>query len=343
MIIVAVTSLVAISAAGMPRTRPQTSRIDAHVAQCPMPVPSDVEIWGFTGPWDPRSDTSVRCDARALRAVISGWVRLDSMTGIPTAVYPDTIHVPRGPRHFALVTTYERDRFHPETVTRLSADPALRGRVAGMLATFAQEHHYQGLVLDFEGLTKDDTTALATVVRAIVDSAHRHQVNPVAVTLVPTDTVVYAIRHMAAADLFVAMLYDEHWATGTPGPIASPAWVRQALALRVAEVGANRLVAGFPAYGYLWKHAAPTAILSFSDAQRHAARSGIPLTRDSASGTLHYVAPDSSQLWIADAGLTRMLVSVAESLGVHRFALWRLGLEDPAIWSAFRGLPEARK
>lgn len=340
MIVVAAASVVALTA-GMPHA--QTSRIDVSVARCPTPMPADVEIWGFTGPWDPRSEASVKCAARALRVVISGWIRLDSMTGMPTAVYPDTIHVPRGPRRFALVTTYERDRFHPETIARLGADPALRGRVAGMLATFAQGHHYQGLVLDFEGITKDDTIAVATVVRAIVDSAHHHQVNPVAITLVPTDTVVYAIRHLAAADFFIAMLYDEHWATGTPGPIASPAWVRQALALRVAEVGANRLVAGFPTYGYLWKHAAPTSILSFADAQRHAARAGIPLTRDSASGTLHYVAPDSSELWIADEGLTRMLVSVAESLGVHRFALWRLGLEDPAIWAGFSGLPAARK
>jgi hypothetical protein len=34
----------------------------------------------------------------------------------------------------------------------------------------------------------------------------------------------------------------------------------------------------------------------------------------------------------------RTLVSEAESLGVHRFALWRLGLEDPAIWGAFAPL-----
>jgi spore germination protein YaaH len=333
--IVAGAVLTAIAAAAPPGARAQTPRTAADTARCPTPMPADVEIWGFTAPWDPRSATSVTCDAPALRVLITGWLRLDSLTGMPVAAYPDTTHVPRGPRRFALVTTYQRDRFHRETIARLGTDRVLRGHVAGTLAALAHRHGYQGLVLDFEGLTKDDTTALATVVRAIVDSAHRHHVSPVAVAVVPTDTVVYASRHLASADLLLAMLYDEHWASGAPGPIASPDWVRQALAMRVAEVGASRLVAGFPTYGYLWKRPAPAAVLSYSDAQQQAAHLGLRLTRDSASATLHFLAPDSSEAWIADAQLMRMLVSEAESLGVHRFALWRLGLEDPDIWAAF--------
>lgn len=335
LMIVAAASLVAIAAAGVSRMDAQAPRIGVNAAQCPTPMPAAIEVWGFTAPWDPRSATSVVCDAPALRVLITGWLRLDSLTGMPTAVYPDTIRVPRGPRRFALVTTYERDRFHRETIARLGADRALRGRLARKLAALAHQHGYQGLVLDFEGLTRDDTTALATVVRAIVDSAHRHHVGTVAVAIVPTDTLVYASRHLRSADLLVAMLYDEHWATGAPGPIASPAWVQQALALRVGEVGAGRLVAALPTYGYLWKRPAPAAVLSYSDAQQQAARLGLRLTRDSTSATLHFQAPDSSQAWIADAELMRTLVSEAESLGVHRFALWRLGLEDPAIWRAF--------
>ena len=37
-------------------------------------------------------------------------------------------------------------------------------------------------------------------------------------------------------------------------------------------------------------------------------------------------------MWMADAGTLRALVVIAQELGVHRFALWRLGREDPAIW-----------
>jgi spore germination protein YaaH len=307
-------------------------------AACPVSVPQlPIDLWGFMAPWDPRSEASARCDTAALSVVISGWLRLDTLTALPISAYPDTLHLPRSLRRFALVTTYAGDRFHRETVERLAGDRALRGRVAGRLARWAVNHGYRGLVLDFEGLTRADTAALATVVQSIADSAHRRHIRPVTVAIVPTDTLVFASRHLAAADLLLLMLYDEHWATGAPGPIASPAWVRQGLALRVAETGAPRLVAGLPTYGYLWKRPRPAAVLSYADARQQAAHLGLALIRDSSSATLHFLRPDSGEAWVADAALTRTLVAEAESLGIRRFALWRLGLEDPDIWGAAFG------
>jgi spore germination protein YaaH len=37
-------------------------------------------------------------------------------------------------------------------------------------------------------------------------------------------------------------------------------------------------------------------------------------------------------LWVSDRGLLDKLVRDARQLGVRSFALWRLGLEDPAVW-----------
>jgi spore germination protein YaaH len=292
------------------------------------------EIWGFTAPWDPRSAESVKRHGSQLTAVVTGWVRLDTVTTMPAPAYPDTLHVPPGPRRFALVTTYARDRFHAETIRRLADDTALRTRVSDTLAAWARRSGYAGLVLDFEGLTRDDTLALDTVVTAFARAAHARRIRPVSVTVVPTDTVVYAARHLRGADLVLPMLYDQHWATGAPGPIADPLWFRQALISRVAEAGANRLVAGLPLYGYLWKTGSATTVLSYGDAQRAAATSGLGLSRDSLSSTLHFVSPDSAQAWVTDAALLRTLERTADSLGVHRFALWRLGLEDEGMWKA---------
>ena len=38
------------------------------------------------------------------------------------------------------------------------------------------------------------------------------------------------------------------------------------------------------------------------------------------------------QMWVSDATLLAALVREAQTLGVSRIALWRLGQEDPAIW-----------
>jgi spore germination protein YaaH len=294
--------------------------------------PARPELWGFAAPWDPRSAATLAQHASALSVVISGWLRLDTVSAMPASAYPDTVAIPHGTRRYVLVTTYARDRFHPEIIRRLAADPALRTRAAAAIALWAYRHRYRGIVLDFEALTPADSSALSTVVRAVAIAAHRRHVRPVTVAVPPADTITYAARRLAAADLLLPMLYDEHWSTGAPGPIASPGWVRQLLAPWVATAGASRLVAGLPIYGYLWKAPAPATVLSFDDARQQAASAGVTLERDSASLTLHFTRADSAQGWVSDAQVLQVLMRGAESAGIRRFALWRLGLEDPAIW-----------
>jgi spore germination protein YaaH len=58
-----------------------------------------------------------------------------------------------------------------------------------------------------------------------------------------------------------------------------------------------------------------------------------PLTRDHASATLHAVSPEGWEIWVSDHVLLETLVREARELGVTTFALWRLGLEDPAVWT----------
>jgi spore germination protein YaaH len=189
-------------------------------------------------------------------------------------------------------------------------------------------------VLDFEGHSSAEREAMLAVVSAIADSAHRAGVSPGVVAVPATDTAAYPARAIVAAgaDLVLVMLYDELWAGSPPGPIASPEWARRRLATRIAEVGASRIVAGLPVYGYHWRPDAPTHVVGYADALRIATAAGLTLEREPASQTLRVVRPDSSQVWVADAALLRTLVDDAEGAGVRRFALWRLGLEDPAIW-----------
>ena len=147
------------------------------------------------------------------------------------------------------------------------------------------------------------------------------------------DTAAYPTRtFMSAVDLLIVMLYDEHWSTSAPGPIATPSWVRRTLGLRVAEVGASRIVAALPVYGYQWRTARPATPLSFDDARRAAAQASVGLVRDPSSQSLHASQPGDWELWQSDAELLRALRDEVTSLGVTKIALWRLGLEDPGVW-----------
>ena len=309
----------------------------ASVPSLPKRPEMRTEFWGFTAPWDSRSARSVTVHAARLDAVVSGWIALDSATFQPVTLFPDTFVTHTGAdmetRPMTLVTSYHGTRFHPETVRGLSADSAVLAGAAGGIATIVKAQGYRGIILDLEGMTPTDLPALLTFTRAVTDSAHAHGIAPVALAIPATDTAAYPGRPLLqSVDCLVVMLYDQHWLTSPPGPIASPDWAQRVLGVRLAEVGPTKVVAAFPAYGYQWRSDSATAVLSYSDAVRLSASAHVPLERDPASMTLHAQAAGWT-VWTSDAVLLERLVQDARRDGVTRFAIWRLGLEDAAVWT----------
>ncbi|MGH7618551.1 MAG: hypothetical protein ACREPM_15130 [Gemmatimonadaceae bacterium] len=301
--------------------------------------PPRAELWAFTAPWDPRSDSSLRANAALLDVAVTGWIGLDSNTALPIlpSPYPDTIRLTSArPTRMAIVTAWHGDRFHPSTIRTLAHDDARLARAASAIASHSAALRYGGLVLDFEGLERADLPSLLRVVKAITDSAHARHVSTIVVAIPATDTAAYPAKPIAdVADLVMPMLYDQHWSTSAPGPISEPAWVRASLARRVAEVGASRIVAALPAYGYRWPTTGkPAEDVTFADAKRSVTQAGVSLERDPRSETLHATKKGDWEIWVTDADLLGTLAREARQVGVTRLALWRIGQEDPATWRA---------
>lgn len=294
------------------------------------------EFWGFTGPWEINSTRSVRDHGGALSAIINGWITIDSGSAQPVipSPYPDTVHPRNGtPDRMAIVTSWHGEGFHVEPIRRLGRDPQRLASAAGAIARYSAAMRYSGLVLDFEDLKPADLPVLLRVSRAITDSAHAHRVRTIAMAIPATDTAAYPVRALlGVVDAVIVMLYDQHWAESEPGPIADPAWVKSSLALRVAEAGPGRIIAALPAYGYRWRKGRPTDSISFEEATRMASAARAPLQRDATSQFLRSRARNGAEIWVSDATLLGTLVRESQTLGVNRFAIWRLGQEDPAVW-----------
>ena len=293
------------------------------------------EVWGFTAFWDTASAASVARNGPSLDAIVTTWIALDTAGGLPQTLHLDTARAGRVPAHrLALVTSYLHPSFRPATIRRLAANPRMLSRVAGSVAATMALGGHRGAVLDFEAHTPGDLPALTSVVRVLADSLHARELGPIVVAIPATDTVAYPGKVLldAGADLLLPMLYDQHWAGGEPGPVAEPRWVDSALALRVAEVGATRLVAGLPLYGYRWAGPGQGATVTFAEASQSPG-GAIALMRDSTTGSLRGALPAGGQVWVTDAPLLRNLLDVVQRHGVHRVALWYVGQEDPAVWT----------
>lgn len=299
------------------------------------PASQRSEFWGFTGPWEASSTQSVRAHGGQLDAVINGWITIDSSSAQPVipSPYPDTVRPLNGtPRRMAIVTSWHGDGFHPEPIRRLGSDPATLASAAGSIAKYAQSMNYSGLVLDFESLTPQDLPVLLQVSHAIADSAHARGVRTIAMAIPASDPAYPVGPLLGAVDALIVMLYDQHWAESEPGPIAEPSWVKSALSQRLAEAGPERLIAALPAYGYRRRKGSPTESIGYAEAVQMANAAGAPLTRDEQSQTLQSRSASGDEIWVADATLLAELIAEGRSVGMNRFAIWRLGEEDPAIW-----------
>ena len=307
----------------------------AACAHFPSVPQGPAEYWGFTGPWDKRSDVSVERHGSSLARVITGWIALDTTSFLPVQLYQDSIgkEPALAARAMALITSYNGSRFHPEIVRGLGGDAQATGVTAGAIASMVDSARYHGVVIDFEGMTPNDLDQLLAFTRAVADSVRAHGVTTVVIAVPAGDTAAYpAALLLESADLIMPMLYDQHWSASPPGPIAAPEWVTRNLGTRVAEVGAARIVAAFPLYGYRWRKTAETEVVSFDDARRLTTMTNTLMVRDNVSATLHATSPEGWDLWISDRVLLETLVRGARQLGVRTFALWRLGLEDPGVW-----------
>jgi len=307
----------------------------AACAHLPSQPRGQATYWGFTGPWDRRSDMSAIAHGSKLERVITGWIALDTVSFRPLLLYVDSIgSLPEvAPRKTALITTYLGSRFHPEIIRGIGESPQVAASTAGAIAALVDSGSYHSIVMDFEGMTPRDLDPLLTVTRAIADSVRARGVTSVVIAVPAGDTAAYpGALLLQPADQIMAVLYDQHWAGSPPGPIASPDWVTRNLGTRVAEIGAARIVAAFPMYGYRWRRAAETEVVSYDDAQKLTTMTNIPLSRDHASANLRALSPEGWEIWVTDRTLLAGLVHDARQLGVTTFALWRLGLEDPAVW-----------
>lgn len=328
-------AVLAAVAACAPSAAPVTSPGPANATRL---ARTPASVWGFTAPWDPRSDSSVAAAGRQLDAVVTGWIQLDSTSGEPTLLYPDDAARPASPaQRFALVTSWHGRRFHPELVSRIATDSLALAHTASRIGEIVRTGRYSGIVIDLEDQARSDTAVTARAIVAIAEQARRSGATTIAVAIPAGDTAAYPTRIVfPAADAAVVMLYDEHWSTSAPGPIATPEWIRRTLAQRVADAGADRLVAALPLYGYLWRGSQPAEPLSFADARRAASQANVEVVRDPSSASLHAVQPGVWELWVSDAELLRVLTNQVTALGVRRIALWRLGQEDPAVWALLR-------
>jgi spore germination protein YaaH len=190
------------------------------------------------------------------------------------------------------------------------------------------------MFIDFQGDTPDELKGTTAISRAIADSARALHVSPVGVVVPPGDTIGYPTAILARTfDVIVVRLHGEHRAGTAPGALVSPEWMTRQIGIRAYDVGANRLVAELPLFGYRWERNGAVTRITYAEAQALVRSEAGVFKRDPATGSLTASSSRNGwTVWIEDAATLERLIAVARRAGIKRFALLGPDGADPDVW-----------
>ena len=322
--------------------RPQVSKSKAApggAAARPLSV-------GFYVAWDEDSRESLRRNIDKLDVVSPQWVAIRGSKGdIALVDDPEgTARIANAPNHPAvlpLVHNSANAAFDGPLADALLADPAARAKLIGNLVALAAQHGYGGYVFDFEALSAKGLAAYPKFLGE-ARAAFRGTGREVWVTA-PFDEEGWPLKRLEqAADTLVLMAYDQHYALGDPGPNAGQDWYEAELAKRFARLDPARTVLALGAYGYDWTlnkdgSRASGAPATFHEAMRNAQDAGatIRMDDDALNPTYQYADDngDDHVVWFLDAVTLFNEVKVSDPWKPRGYGLWRMGMEDPGVWS----------
>lgn len=298
-------------------------------------------VWGFFVNWDPGSMVSLRLHLGHLTHLVPEWLTLQNDKGdIDDQSDATVIAVARQANLpiLALLTNY-RDGWQPGDVRKTINSPSRRHDLIANIRHNLEEHKFQGINVDFEDLKARDRAAMNTFMRELAEDLHRS--GYIVSQDVPADDDSYDLKTLGQIDDYVVpMIYDEHFQSGAPGPVASETYYEDLLDTLAKQIPPSKLIAGFGNYGYDWEIGARGGEeITFDGAMAAGTRAGGSIEWDAKAENpvLRYsLAGKQHEVWFLDAVTALNQVIAVHNEGCRGVALWRLGAEDPGLWKVLR-------
>jgi cellulose synthase/poly-beta-1,6-N-acetylglucosamine synthase-like glycosyltransferase/spore germination protein YaaH/peptidoglycan/xylan/chitin deacetylase (PgdA/CDA1 family) len=294
-------------------------------------------VFGYYVNWDPASMVSLRIHLGHLTHLVPEWLILQNGKGdLDDQSDPTVIAIAKQAKLpiVALVTNY-RNGWQAGDLRKILHDADSRADLINNIYSNLQEHQFAGVNIDFEQLEPRDREPMVAFMRQL--SAKLKPAGLLLTESVPVEDPAYDLKRLAQINDYLApMVYDEHYQSGEPGPVASEDWFQKQLGRLAKIVPPEKTVIGIGNYGYDWQiGGSGSAEVVFGQVMSEAVanNAGVEWDVNTGNPVLRYqVEGHRHEVWFLDAVTALNAVRWVADGGFRGVGLWRLGAEDPDLW-----------
>lgn len=256
--------------------------------------------------------------------------------------------------------------FNQEIFHSFLHNPSAQERAISDMVLLCEKYHFYGIQFDFENISINDKNEFNKFFQ--ITAARLHQngfsisiaVIPQTANIPSTDYEKWFFENWSGAydykvlgqsgDFISIMSYDRHTSLTTPGPIAAIDWVEKTIKDLLKFVPAGKISLGVPDYSGYWStgrldpgnvsekftYRSKESQISYSKMSGLLEKSGQALIWQDQwkSSSLMYGNNDRIEyLFVEDAKSFQAKLALSRRYQLRGISVWKLGLEDPAIWN----------
>lgn len=282
-------------------------------------------------------------NTKGINVISPTWFSLTdnegNFTSLADASYVEYLHE-RGIQVWALLDNFSGDVQSEILLSRTS----VRRKLIDGLMEEVQTYDLDGLNLDFEGLKESAGPHYIQFIRELSVACRQAGIVLSVDNYVPAAYNSFYNRKEQGivADYVIVMGYDEHYAGGEPGPVASYDYVKQGIEDTLELVPREKVINAVPFYTRVWKESEEgrsSDALGIADAKDWAQRKNVELVWQDDLGLYYGEIDDEGvrkQVWMEEErslGLKMELIREQDLAGV---ACWKLGFEPASVWDVVK-------
>lgn len=222
----------------------------------------------------------------------------------------------------------------------LMSSTSTRRKLIENLMKEADTYGFDGFNLDFESLKAEAGPHYVQFIRELSVSCRQKGLVLSVDNYVPSPYSAFYNRREQGivADYVIIMGYDEHYAGGDAGSVASISYVKDGIENTLKEVPKEKVINAVPFYTRVWtvnEGKTTSKAYGIADARQWVADNHVDLTWDQELGQFYGSTVNGNgeqYIWMEDEKSMALKIGLVKEFDLAGVACWKLGFESSDIW-----------